>query len=125
MLSKKQVKLLIAICIFLAGVFVNNTNSSQKKVPSAASSSAPSRIPEIPTNVLGNQSGEMYVVKKVIDGDTIELSTGQKVRYIGIDTPETVDPRKPVQCFGKEAAEENKKLVLGKTVRLEKDVSET
>lgn len=66
-----------------------------------------------------------FLVTRVIDGDTIELSTGQKVRYIGIDTPETVDPRKPVQCFGQEAKEENKKLVEGKMVRLEKDVSET
>lgn len=64
-------------------------------------------------------------VKKVIDGDTIELSTGERLRYIGIDTPETVDPRKPVQCFGKEAAERNKQLVLGKTVKLEKDISQT
>ena len=61
----------------------------------------------------------------MIDGDTIELSTGQKVRYVGMDTPETVDPRRPVGCFGKEASSENKKLVEGKEVILEKDVSET
>lgn len=65
------------------------------------------------------------LVSRVVDGDTIELSTGQKVRYIGMDTPEVVDPRKPVQCFGKGASLENKKLVEGKMVRLEKDVSET
>lgn len=64
-------------------------------------------------------------VSRVVDGDTIELENGQRVRYIGIDTPETVDPRKPVQCFGKEASNKNKELVEGKTVRLEKDVSET
>lgn len=65
------------------------------------------------------------LVSRVVDGDTIELFTGQKVRYIGMDTPEVVDPRKPVQCFGKEASLENKKLVEGKMVRLEKDVSQT
>lgn len=64
-------------------------------------------------------------VVRVIDGDTIELSDGRRVRYIGIDTPETVDPRKPVECFGKEAAEANRILVDGKTVRLEKDISNT
>lgn len=64
-------------------------------------------------------------VIKVIDGDTIEIEGGQKVRYIGIDTPETVDPRKPIQCFGKEASVKNKELVAGKQVRLEKDISET
>jgi len=63
-------------------------------------------------------------VVKVIDGDTIEIEDGQKVRYIGIDTPETVDPRRTVACFGKEASEKNRELIEGKTVRLEKDVSE-
>lgn len=66
-----------------------------------------------------------YLVTRVIDGDTIELESGQKVRYIGIDTPETVDPRKKVQCFGKEASDKNKELVLDKKVRLEKDVKDT
>ena len=44
-----------------------------------------------------------YTVLKVVDGDTIHVSAnGQKlkIRMIGLDTPETVDPRKPVQCFG-------------------------
>lgn len=47
------------------------------------------------------------------------------MRYIGIDTPETVDPRRPVGCFGAEASARNRELVEGKTVGLEKDVSET
>ncbi|MBI3075215.1 MAG: thermonuclease family protein [Parcubacteria group bacterium] len=65
------------------------------------------------------------LVTRVIDGDTIEVEGGKRVRYIGIDTPETVDPRKTVQCFGVEASNRNKKLVDGKRVKLEKDVSET
>lgn len=55
-------------------------------------------------------------VKRVIDGDTIELEDGTRVRYIGMDTPEAGD------CFGQEAARENRKLVEGKRVRLETDV---
>src|SRR5690242_19896446 len=46
-------------------------------------------------------------VSRVVDGDTVEVlldKQKQKVRVIGIDTPETVDPRRPVQCFGKEAS---------------------
>jgi endonuclease YncB( thermonuclease family) len=61
-------------------------------------------------------------VTRIIDGDTIEVSingTIYKVRYIGIDTPETGDP------FGQEATNKNSELVSGKIVRLEKDVSET
>jgi micrococcal nuclease len=67
-------------------------------------------------------------VTRVVDGDTIDVQIAgatYRVRYIGIDTPETVDPRQPVQCYGREAAERNRQLVEGKTVGLEKDVSET
>lgn len=63
------------------------------------------------------------LVTKVVDGDTIEIEGGQKVRYVGIDTPETVDPRRAVGCFGKEASNKNKELVEGKIVILEKDIT--
>lgn len=69
-----------------------------------------------------------YLVTKVIDGDTIEVNiSGQtaKVRLIGIDTPETVDPRRAVGCFGKKASEETKRLLEGKKVILTRDISET
>jgi endonuclease YncB( thermonuclease family) len=69
-------------------------------------------------------SSEWVRVKRVVDGDTIELESGEKVRYIGINTPESVKVNSPVECFGKEANEKNKALVEGKIVRLEKDVSE-
>lgn len=64
-------------------------------------------------------------VARVVDGDTIELKTGEKVRYIGVDTPETKHPSKPVQCFGREASQRNKELVEGKEVLMEKDISNT
>jgi micrococcal nuclease len=66
------------------------------------------------------------VVKRVVDGDTIVVHLGgrdERVRLIGIDTPETVDPRKPVQCFGKEASTHTHDLLPpGTVVRLERDV---
>ena len=58
---------------------------------------------------------------RVIDGDTIELVGGERVRLIGVDTPESVDPRRPVEYFGKEAAAFTHRLAEGKTVRLEFD----
>ena len=57
-----------------------------------------------------------------MDGDTIVLDDGERVRYIGIDTPETVHPRKPVEWMGKEAGQANRLLVEGKRVGLEYDV---
>ncbi len=65
----------------------------------------------------------LVLVVKVIDGDTLEVEGGKRIGYIGIDTPETVDPRKPVECFGRQASNKNRKLVEGKRVRLEKDIS--
>ncbi|MBI2196596.1 thermonuclease family protein [Candidatus Daviesbacteria bacterium] len=68
--------------------------------------------------------GERALVTKVVDGDTIVVNGEQTIRLIGIDTPETVDPRRPVACFGKEASSETKSLLSGKEVILQKDVSE-
>jgi len=66
-------------------------------------------------------------VVKVVDGDTIHVQLGatrEKVRYIGVDTPETKDPRRPVQCYGRKAADFNARLVDGELVRLVRDVEE-
>lgn len=72
---------------------------------------------------------QLAKVVRIIDGDTIEVDLGEgnikTVRYIGIDTPESVDPRQPVQCFSKEATAKNSELVGNGIVGLEKDVSET
>ncbi len=66
----------------------------------------------------------LYKVISVVDGDTIKVSIDGKtetLRLIGIDTPETVDPRKPVQCFAVEASKKAKEILTGKNVRLEAD----
>jgi len=61
------------------------------------------------------------LVTRVVDGDTVEARIGGKVedvRYIGVDTPETVKPGEPVQCFGPQASAFNHRLVEGRRVRL-------
>lgn len=71
-----------------------------------------------------NTVGIYYNVDRVVDGDTIKVVMGdtvESVRLIGINTPETVDPRRTVECFGKEASERMKELADGKIVRLEYD----
>lgn len=127
-------KFLVGLGLFLfsLGIFAFILISSGTKEKANKVAQNPSQVAGVkdspsPTAISTNSSADydFVTVKRVVDGDTIELETGQKVRYIGINTPETVDPRSSVQCFGKEASDENKKLVEGKTVRLEKDTSET
>lgn len=68
------------------------------------------------------QAGTTAVVQRVVDGDTVVLAGGERVRYIGVDTPELHHPRKPVERYAREATEFNRSMVQGKAVRLEFDV---
>jgi len=77
--------------------------------------------PAAQNNIAVAEEGQVVYVT---DGDTIKVMQGgtkQTVRLIGVDTPETKDPRKPVQCFGQEASKKTTDLLLGKHVRLEYD----
>jgi micrococcal nuclease len=65
------------------------------------------------------------VVTHVYDGDTVKLLNGQKVRYIGMDTPEVQHGKNKAECFAKKSLQKNMELVLNKKVRLVKDISET
>lgn len=80
------------------------------------------------TQLVENQgANELLSVAKVVDGDTLSVSIDgktQTIRLIGLNTPETVDPRKPVECFGKQASDKAKKLLTGKKIRIEKDPSQ-
>jgi len=72
-------------------------------------------------NYAQNPAKDLFKVTEVVDGDTIKVSTIGTLRLIGMDTPETRDPRKPVQCFGREASNKAKELLGGKKVYLEYD----
>lgn len=81
----------------------------------------------LPTEVMVSAPGVQAHIHRVIDGDTLEVIINgekQKVRLIGVNTPETVDPRRPVQCFGKEASNYAKQLLTNQTVFLESDPSQ-
>jgi micrococcal nuclease len=93
-------------------IFVGYTIFSQQKT---------GRVKKDVTPTLVQSSPSTYSkVTRVIDGDTIVIDTGQHIRYIGMNTPEVESD----ECFASEATEINKSLVLGKVVRLEKDLSE-
>ena len=69
-------------------------------------------------------AGEVGTVIRVIDGDTLKVDLGirtETIRLIGVDTPETVHPQKPVEHFGKEASAFTRSVAQGKVVRLEDD----
>jgi micrococcal nuclease len=83
-------------------------------------SGGPDRSPASPVSG-GEASSLRAYVSRVIDGDTIEVRIGggrDDVRYIGVDTPETVKPGTPVQCFGPRAHRFNARLVARRRLRL-------
>lgn len=107
------------------GTASNNPEPTNTIIPTAIPTKIvyPTNTPTLtpsPTKIL-------YKVIGVTDGDTITVDingVNEPIRFIGIDTPETVDPRKPVQCFGKEASNKLKELLEGKQVILEPDSSQ-
>lgn len=132
--SSKKAKL------FLAGLTVVIAFILTGKIVSALPAPSPTPKPEVKsekievslqptsestTNPLPNPNITYAKVINVVDGDTFTLESGQVVRMIGMDTPETVHPSKPVQCYGKEASLKTEELLQGKEINLEKDVSET
>ncbi len=112
-LSRKKIVIFVTVLLIFSQLIFNRKSFNLNYF-------FPSQTP-----ITKNAVPETVKVTRVIDGDTIEIEDKRKIRYIGINSPELHDPRQPVQCFGREAYEKNKKLVEGKTVRLEKDVSET
>lgn len=78
-----------------------------------------SRYPE-----LKDRPYETAEVKRVVDGDTFETTAGDKVRLIGMNTPETVKPNSPVEAYGKEASAYTKKRLTGRTVLMFADVGD-
>lgn len=84
------------------------------------------RVQTVPTKTANNGS-ELYKVIRVIDGDTIVINykgVKEKVRFIGVNTPEIHHPVKKVEPFGLEAASYTKKLLQDKYIRLEFDVQQ-
>jgi len=111
------------------GVLISRAvpKSVQQSVAESQSAIVSESVPEISPASPLNDAEKYYPVVKVVDGDTIVVDINGKnetVRLIGLDTPETVDPRKPVQCFGEEASKKAKEILTGKRVRLEMDASQ-
>lgn len=116
--------ILILISVFIFGFAAGKED--KESVLSEKSTPRPS-IGLASPEITSPNTEDPWLVTKVIDGDTIVVSIGENeetLRQIGIDTPETVDPRKGIQCFGIEASNKAKELLLGKSVYLESDSSQ-
>jgi len=103
------------ILVFALGIFLENKIRTIIKT---------NKINVSEEKILVENIRETAKVMRVIDGDTIELSDGRRVRYIGVNSPEMTDKRKNILCFANMAKVENQKLVEGRTVELEKDISD-
>lgn len=76
----------------------------------------------------GNFPSKTFQVTKIVDGDTVDVLIDNKIeriRLIGIDAPETVDPDSPVECYGPEATNKLKQLLSNQKVYLENDLSQS
>ena len=120
-MKKRYASLLFSLA-FVGGIFLFNGNFTLSK---------PNTPPRLSSKITQKTavmlSDESYPVVRVVDGDTIVAlihGAEEKVRLIGLNTPETVDPRKLVECFGKEASDEARKILSGTSVRLETDPSQ-
>lgn len=99
-------------------------NEIENSDPVVSETNSTSQIIKTTTDT---SSYKYYSVSSVVDGDTVKINvdgTIETFRLIGMDTPETVDPRKEVQCFGLEASSKAKELLSGKKVRIETDSSQ-
>ncbi|MEK3988563.1 thermonuclease family protein [Robertmurraya sp. FSL R5-0851] len=105
-----------SLLLGLSGCIPSNNNNNQNSSLLGKEITNPEGLKLISANVTN-----------VVDGDTIDVMINNKeerVRLLLIDTPETKHPSKPVQPYGPEASEFTKKALLGKQVKLEKDISE-
>lgn len=119
-LSTMILRLLAAAVLTLIALALWASTTAQKTI--APSELTPAQAAaDLPAEASA-QAGT-HMVTRVLDGDTIILAGGQKVRYIGIDSPELYGGQ-DAECFAEESLAKNRELVLGKRVRLESDTSE-
>lgn len=125
--TKHALTAIISIIILLVSYGLHSTGNPLLLLNDSSSSSAAVNTDKLETATKSGSiaSGTTATVIRIIDGDTIEISGGRKVRYIGVDTPETQDPRTKLECYGKEATAKNRELVAGQVVTLVRDVSDT
>jgi micrococcal nuclease len=129
----KNIKTVVLIVLAVLMISTSDSGIKNVEVPITNVQTIENKVENIETNTTQEISTQpveekkLYKVTNVVDGDTIDVLIGDKterIRLIGLDTPETVDPRKEVECFGIEASNKAKETLLNKTISLESDDSQ-
>lgn len=140
-MSKEMRSLLVFVVMFVAFVLLKLTGGTGGadlvmppvgELPVASSTHGGANVavyePSASTSTVAwtNAVESNAVVTRVVDGDTADvlidgMTSTTRIRLLGINTPESVDPRRPVQCFGKEASHALKELIQGERVALVED----
>jgi micrococcal nuclease len=110
--------------VILADLVLKELDNSKTQQESKKIDTSKPTYDQPKTEKKDNQEIKLYKVISITDGDTISVSMDgkkEKIRLLAIDTPETKDPRKEVQCFGAKASQRMQDFVSGKYVRLEED----
>jgi endonuclease YncB( thermonuclease family) len=107
----------------LSGLLVGVNPDLQKAIgiPQSTNSKTSSYSKKKTTFNKAPEGIESAKIMRVVDGDTVELEDGRRVRLLNLDTPETVKPNTPVKCYGKEASDFSKKYLTDKVVQLVAD----
>ncbi len=124
--SRKKLTLIFGLialfCFIIVGVFAEPKQDDSQNIV-AEDSETTIEISAIPDF----SESDIFLVSNVVDGDTIDITMDDRtyrIRLIGVDTPETKHPSKPVECFGKEASEFTTSTLLNQSVTLEFDDSQ-
>ena len=132
---RRLIAILIAGVIAI-GALLAYSSGVELPVPGFPGATSPAAPPAAPPVDPGHPAGlptapaasaETAAVVRVVDGDTLVVNRGngdERVRLVGVDTPETVAPNAPVECFGPEASAYVTDLLSGATVRLDADPSQ-
>jgi micrococcal nuclease len=122
---KLKEKQIVTIIIFLTILFISSFFPLKNNHKKVKISSTPDWLTTTSQQIsIASSEAKFYSVIRVVDGDTLVVDIDGKnetVRLIGINSPEVNDPRKPVECFGREASNKAKEILTGKKVRLEID----
>ncbi len=125
--------IIVAVVLLIVGFISARSDlffppeTASSRPPRDTGASAPVSLPPSPASLQIPEGLERAIVTTVSDGDTIVVSLGgatERVRLIGVDTPETSHPSRPVECFGREAAAFTREMLSNQTVLLEADPSQ-